>query len=62
MDVVYQRCCGLDMHKKTVVACLLTPGTDGQPTKAVRTFGTVTEELLALAQWLERVMDFARRR
>jgi len=53
MDVVYQRCCGLDIHKKTVVACLLIPGPDGQPAKAVRTFSTVTEELLALAQWLE---------
>jgi transposase len=53
MDVVYERCCGLDIHKKTVVACLLIPGPDGQPAKAVRTFGTVTEELLALAQWLQ---------
>ena len=53
MNVVYERCCGLDIHKKTVVACLLTPGTHGQPVKAVRTFGTVTEDLLALAEWLE---------
>ena len=53
MDVVYERCCGLDIHEKTVVACLLTPGADDQPGKSVRTFGTVTEELLALAQWLE---------
>jgi len=52
MDVLYARCCGLDIHKKTVVACLLTPGTDGQPVKAVRTFGTVTEDLRALAEWL----------
>jgi transposase len=53
MDVVYARCCGLDIHKKTVVACLLTPDAGGQPIKAVRTFGTVTEELLTLAQWLQ---------
>jgi transposase len=53
MDVVYERCCGLDIHKKTLVACLLTPGAAGQPVKAVRTFGTVTDELLALATWLQ---------
>lgn len=52
MDVVYERCCGLDIHKRTVVACLLTPDADGQPVKVVRTFGTVTDELLALAAWL----------
>jgi transposase len=53
MEVVYERCCGLDIHKRTVVACLLTPGIDGQPLKAVRTFGTVTDELLVLAAWLQ---------
>ena len=52
MDVVYERCCGLDIHKKSVVACLLTPGTAGQAVKELRTFGTVTDELLALADWL----------
>jgi len=53
MDVIYERCCGLDIHKRTVVACLLTPGTNGEPVKAVRTYGTVTSELLALADWLQ---------
>jgi transposase len=52
MDVVYERCCGLDVHKRTVVACLLTPGPQGQPQKAVRTFGTMTGDVLALAEWL----------
>ena len=47
MQVVHQRCCGLDVHKKTVVACIITP--EGQ---ATRTFGTMTRELLALADWL----------
>ncbi len=41
MRVVHERCCGLDVHKRSVVACVLTP--EG---KAVRTFGTTTEELL----------------
>jgi transposase len=52
MEVVYPRCCGLDLHKRTVVACLLTPGPRGKPTKAVRTFGTMTDDLLALGDWL----------
>ncbi len=52
MDVVYERCCGLDIHKKTVVACLITPGADGKPQKEIRTFGTMTDELLQLADWL----------
>jgi transposase len=52
MDVVYERCCGLDIHKKTVVACLVLPGPAGAPAKEVRTFGTMTADLLALADWL----------
>lgn len=47
MQVVYERCCGLDVHKKTVVACVLTP--EGKQT---RTFGTMTQDLLVLVDWL----------
>src|SRR4051812_9939370 len=52
VDVVYERCCGLDIHKKTVVACLITPGEGTAAQKAIRTFGTMTEDLLALGDWL----------
>jgi transposase len=52
MDVLFERCCGLDIHKRTVVACLVVPGPGGQPTKEVRSFGTMTDELLQLADWL----------
>ena len=52
MDVLYERCCGLDIHKKTVVACVVTPGPRGKPQKVIRTFGTMTEDLLALGDWL----------
>ena len=52
MDVVYERCCGLDVHKKAVVACLITPGGRGAARKEVRTFGTMTDDLLALGDWL----------
>lgn len=48
MQVVHERCCGLDVHKKTVVASVITP--TGRET---RTFGTMTADLFALADWLE---------
>jgi transposase len=52
MEVVYQRCCGLDVHKKLVVACLILLDGTGQRTKEVRTFRTTTQELLGLRDWL----------
>jgi transposase len=51
MRVIYERCCGLDVYKKTVVACVLITSPDGQVHKQVRTFAT-TASLLALADWL----------
>jgi len=47
MEIIYPRCCGLDVHKATVVACVITP-----ESKDIRTFGTVTPELLKLKAWL----------
>jgi len=52
MEVVYERCCGLDVHKRTVVACRITPGPGGVPEKEVRTFETMTDDLLSLSRWL----------
>jgi hypothetical protein len=52
MDVTYTHCVGLDVHKKTVVACSITPGAKGEKQMAVRTFGTMTGDLLALSDWL----------
>ncbi len=52
MDVVYPRCCGIDIHKKTAVACVIVSETKGPPRKEIRTFGTMTDDLLALADWL----------
>lgn len=52
MEVIYERYCGLDVHKRTVAACLLTPGPEGERRQETRTFGTMTEDLLALADWL----------
>ena len=52
MDVRYERCCGLDIHKRLVAACLIVPGDGRGPRKEVRSFGTETRELLDLAEWL----------
>jgi transposase len=52
MEPLYERCCGLDVHKRTVAACVVVPGPGRQPRKEVRTFGTMTDSLLALADWL----------
>jgi transposase len=52
MDVIYPRCGGLDGHKREVVACVVTTDPDGTPCKAIRAFGTMTPDILALADWL----------
>ncbi len=52
MDVLYERCCGVDVHKKMVVACLITPDAAGTPTKETRTYGTMTADLLEMMDWL----------
>jgi transposase len=52
MQVVYERCCGLDVHKRTVVACVLVTHPDGTGEREVQTCGTMTAELLALSDWL----------
>jgi transposase len=52
LDVLHARCAGLDVHKKTVVACVRSVGPDGQVTREVRTFATMTADLLALGDWL----------
>lgn len=52
MELLYPCCCGLDVHKKTVVACLVRVVTAGVRTKETRTFATMTGELEALGTWL----------
>ena len=54
MDVVHERCCGLDIHKKLIVACTIVFGSgSGQgPHRALRTFGTMTDDLQHLSDWL----------
>ena len=52
MQVLYPRCCGLDVHKKTVMACVLTSGEGPEVRRLVRQFGAMTKDLLALSDWL----------
>jgi transposase len=55
MEVVFTHCAGLDVHKKSVTVCRLVSDNTGQHPEGVaelRTFGTMTLELLALADWL----------
>ena len=52
MEAIIEKCCGLDVHQATVVACLLTGKPSQRPRKEVRTFRTVTRELQAMSDWL----------
>ena len=53
MEVLYERCAGLDVHKKTVKVCLIPPGIDQRPAKEIHTYGTKTQDLLELRDWLK---------
>ncbi|RKL61385.1 IS110 family transposase [Thermoanaerobacteraceae bacterium SP2] len=48
MEVLYPNCCGLDVHKKSIVACAITP--EG---KEIQKFGTMTSDILSLQKWLK---------
>jgi transposase len=52
MNVVYERCCGIDVHKQTVVACVIVPDAAGKAVKETRSFGTMSADLQALSAWL----------
>lgn len=53
MQVIIERCCGLDVHQETVVACLLIGAAGARGRKEVRTFRTMTRDLEALRDWLK---------
>jgi len=54
MEPIVERCCGLDVHQATVVACLLVGKAHERPRKEVRTFSTFTADLEQLRDWLQR--------
>jgi transposase len=53
MQIIHERCCGLDVHKKSVVACILITHEDGTAQREIRTYATMTADLLMLRDWLE---------
>ena len=52
LDVMFKQCAGLDVHKKSVTACVLIPGKKGKVRRGVKTFGTTTKSLQGLKSWL----------
>jgi transposase len=52
MDVLHACCAGLDVHKRTVVACVRRVDPAGKVSKNIKTFATMTRDLLDLADWL----------
>lgn len=55
MEAIIERCCGLDVHQATVVACVLVTGAKGRTTRETRTFSTFTADLLTLRDWLQKL-------
>ena len=52
MDVLYPRCAGIDISKTDCKVCIRVPGTSGRAQREVRTFTCMTEDLMALRDWL----------
>ncbi len=52
IEVVHPICCGLDVHKKNIAACVIFPGKDGVDQYDIKEFGTFTDELQRLRSWL----------
>jgi transposase len=60
MEILHSCCAGLDVHKRSVTACVIRVTDDGEVLQQSRGFGTMTDDLLALADWLDgRVTDVA---
>jgi transposase len=54
MNESYSRCCGIDIHKDTVVVCAVPPvGGDGQPVRKV--YGTLSNDLIGMLVWLKQL-------
>ena len=52
MDVIVERCAGIDVHQAQLTVCVRVPGADGKRVEELASFGTTTPDLLALADWL----------
>jgi len=52
IQIVHPVCCGIDVHKKKISACLITIDGQGQELYEIKEFGTFTHDLLAMKKWL----------
>jgi transposase len=52
MEVLYARCCGIDIHKKSITVCVLIRELGRKEQKQIRAFGTTTSEILSCGDWL----------
>ena len=53
LGALYERVCGMDVHKNSVVACVrILNAKDGTVQSTLRQFGTMTADLVELRQWL----------
>jgi hypothetical protein len=52
MDVLYPRCCGIDIHKKSITVCVLIREPGRKEQKHIREFGTTTAAILSCGDWL----------
>ena len=57
MEVIYERCCGIDVHKKMLAVCLF----NGRQ-KEIRNFGTMTEDVLEMVKWLKEADCYGKHR
>ena len=52
IEIIHPVCCGLDVHKDKISACLITVGKEGEELHELREFGTFTEDLHEMHKWL----------
>lgn len=52
MEAIIERCCGIDVHKKSITVCLMIGAAGTTPLTTIKTFSTMTEDLLACREWL----------
>jgi len=52
MEAIIERCCGIDVHKKSITVCLMIGAAGTTPLTTIRTFSTMTEDLLVCRDWL----------
>src|SRR3990167_3599627 len=53
MEAIFENCCGIDVHKKTLTACIMIGGEGKITKKEIRTYSTMTEDIEGLRDWLK---------